>query len=202
MLNNNHSTQSLFWEELKTALQEAQETGKTTPVTAFKKKWLEKDDNNKLVFKDLRRMQKYRALAEVYQEYQQSMHKMSYYDFDDMIINLGYKLQTNNYLKFNLQERYQYILVDEFQDTSGAQMQILDGLITNEINEGRPNILVVGDPDQSIFKFQGANLRNLLAFESSFKSILKVELQINYRSAADIISLSQSIIQNSELRIA
>jgi DNA helicase-2/ATP-dependent DNA helicase PcrA len=97
-------------------------------------------------------------------------------------------------LRFNLQEKYQYIMVDEFQDTNMAQMRILFNLTNNEVNEGRPNILVVGDDDQAIYSFQGADVGNIRSFLDTFDQAKLVVLTDNYRSTDTILSYARSVI--------
>src|SRR5690606_2374825 len=97
-------------------------------------------------------------------------------------------------LRYNLQEQYQYILVDEFQDTNGAQLRILFSLTDNELYEGRPNILIVGDDDQAIYSFQGAEMSNILTFQKQFKDPTIIALTDNYRSTAPILSTARQVI--------
>src|SRR6185312_9238632 len=97
------------------------------------------------------------------------------------------------------QERYQYILVDEFQDTSGSQSELLKLLLSFW---DTPNVFVVGDDDQSIFKFQGANMENILDFASDHVKTLKtVVLTENYRSNQYILNVSKALIGNNHIRL-
>ena len=90
------------------------------------------------------------------------MQSAKLYDFDDMISQVVHAIEQNPSLQAELQEKYQYIMVDEFQDTNHAQMRILHALANNPANEGNPNLMVVGDDDQAIYSFQGADIGNIL----------------------------------------
>ena len=107
-----------------------------------------------------------RSVAHIYKQYRDIMHARCLFDFDDMILDLIDAIQTHPRLKYDLQEQYQYVLVDEFQDTNNAQMKILSLILDAPVNEGRPNIMVVGDDDQAVYKFQGAELSNILNFKN------------------------------------
>jgi DNA helicase-2/ATP-dependent DNA helicase PcrA len=122
------------------------------------------------------------------------------YDYDDMILRLTHALEVFPELKYNLQEQYQYILVDEFQDTNGAQMRILLSLTDNPALENRPNILVVGDDDQAIYSFQGAEISNILAFQKKFDPLI-VNVRANYRSAPVILEHARQVISLGSARL-
>jgi DNA helicase II / ATP-dependent DNA helicase PcrA len=110
-------------------------------------------------------------------------------------------LQNDDELRLEIQSKYQYIMVDEFQDTSLLQLNLINSLLNLEVTEGKPNILVVGDDDQSIYKFQGANLENLNTFIKYFPEQPKlIPLEINYRSKKNIVELSQEIISHTSER--
>ncbi len=145
------------------------------------------------------KMDKLKAAVMLYPVYLQKMDKKSRYDYDDMILWVIKAFQENPDLLLLYQERYQYILVDEYQDTSGSQNQLLKQLISYwEV----PNVFVVGDDDQSIFRFQGANLKNILDFAGDYVSSLKtVVLLNNYRSTQHILDMSRSLIENNFIRL-
>lgn len=90
-------------------------------------------------------------------------------------------MEINADLRFDLQEKYHYIMVDEFQDTNMAQMRILHNLTNNPVVEDMPNILVVGDDDQAIYGFQGAEIGNILNFEQRYPNTKHIALTDNYR---------------------
>jgi len=185
------------------ALQQIEELGgkKTTPLTAWKNHWFVKNAHKKLELKDSRNQDKLRALAEVYQQFQTAMHQEKLFDFDDMIVDVTEALKQEPELRFALQERYQYFLVDEFQDTSGAQNELLDMLIQSEVTDS-PNIMVVGDDDQSIYKFQGASLQNILHFTSKYPQATVVNMTKNYRSKQPILDYAMQVIAGAGQRLA
>lgn len=106
-------------------------------------------------------------LAKIYQQYQDSLDEKQLYDFDDMILRTIDALKNQPELRFTLQEKYQFILLDEFQDTNAAQFELVKQLADNPVNEGQPNIFAVGDDDQAIYAFQGAQVSNMIAFKNS-----------------------------------
>ena len=105
-------------------------------------------------------------------------------------------------LKYSLQEKSQYLLIDEFQDTNLAQLELAESLLNLKVSEGLPNIFIVGDDDQSIYKFQGANLENLLSFKSKYKKVEQVFLTRNYRSRQEILDFAKEIIDQSNSRLS
>lgn len=134
-----------------------------------------------------------------YQRYDAKMKTGGYYDYDDMIIWVLKAFRENEEMLRKYQERYQYILVDEFQDTSGSQSELLK-LLLNYWDT--PNVFVVGDDDQSIFKFQGANMKNILDFANDHVKVLKtVILKQNYRSNQHILDISKALIGNNRVRL-
>lgn len=157
-------------------------------ITAWRNKWCLKDGHGRHIFKDARGNLKLRAVAEVYEQLVAKMAARGLYDFDDMIVEVVRAMETNDELRFSLQERYQYILVDEFQDTNKAQLRLLNALGDNPLLEGRPNIMAVGDDDQAIYAFQGAEVSNMVAFATQYRQPALISLEDNYRSSADILT--------------
>ncbi len=192
---------TLFVESLQTAVASAEESGKTTTLTAWKNAWLAKDENGQFVADGQRTNQKIIAAAQVYQAYLQELKARGLFDYDDMILRAVNALQTNQDLKFTLQEQYQYILLDEFQDTNEAQLRIVQLLTDNPVNEGRPNVLAVGDDDQAIYAFQGANYSHMLQFNHMYRDVTAIPLTENYRSHADILHTAHSIGEQIEERL-
>ena len=168
------------------AIDEAQETNSTKPITKWKGQWLEKDETGSFVFKSRKKQSKLRAIAAIYDSYLARMQEAELFDFDDMILQVVHTMETQPDLRFNLQEKYQYIMVDEFQDTNMAQARILHDLTDNEVNNGQPNILVVGDDDQAIYAFQGADVSNILNFRAAYPVSVRITLTDNYRSVAPV----------------
>jgi len=179
---------------LEAAVKEAEASNSTKPITAWRSSWLKKDEQGVFVLKSRDRQTKLRAVSYVYYQYLARMQEASLYDFDDMILRVVHAMEVFNDLRFNLQEKYQYIMVDEFQDTNLAQMRILFNLTNNETNNGKPNILVVGDDDQAIYSFQGADVGNIHAFRTIFQATTLITLTDNYRSAETVLKHAQNII--------
>ncbi|MFN0275972.1 MAG: ATP-dependent helicase [Chitinophagales bacterium] len=145
------------------------------------------------------RMQKLQAAVNEFENYQQLMRKRNRYDFEDMINWVIKAFEENKNLLADYQERYQYILADEYQDTSGTQNRIIELLISYW---EKPNVFVVGDDDQSIFRFQGANIENMLRFAGNYKDDLTtVVLTNNYRSTQPILNVSKSLIDRNKERL-
>lgn len=188
-------------EQLERAVERAQSENSTKPITEWKNTWLEKNSSNEFIFKDRKRAKKLLAASFIYGDYLRAMQENALYDYDDMILRVAHALEVFDDLRFNLQEQYQYILVDEFQDTNGAQMRILSDLTNNELYSGKPNILVVGDDDQAIYSFQGAEVGNIISFKDQFPALKTITLAENYRSSANILSHSRNVITQGENRL-
>jgi len=142
---------------------------------------------------------KLRAAVNEFDRMQSLMHSKKLYDFDDMINWVIKAFEENKQLLANYQERFQYILVDEYQDTSGTQNRLVELLINYW---DKPNIFVVGDDDQSIYRFQGANIENMQAFADSYKNdLLTVLLSNNYRSTQPILDISKTLIEKNKERL-
>ncbi len=144
-------------------------------------------------------MAKLLAAVSEYENFDKKMKERSRYDYDDMIMWVLRAFRENEEMLRRYQERYQYILVDEFQDTSGSQNELLKFLLNYW---DTPNVFVVGDDDQSIFKFQGANMKNILDFAADYSNALKiVVLKHNYRSNQHILNISKALIGNNNERL-
>ena len=145
------------------------------------------------------RMNLLRSAVAMYPNYQYALKRARRYDFDDMILWVLRAFEENEALLRNYQEQYLYFLVDEFQDTNGAQNELLNRLSSYWDN---PNIFIVGDDDQSIYEFQGARLKNLLDFYHRYEVELSIVLlQENYRSSQPILQTAHTLIGNNERRI-
>lgn len=133
--------------------------------------------------------------AMVYREYQKALVKDQAMDFDDLINNTIRLFKENPDILDKYQERFRYIMVDEYQDTNTAQYQLV------RILSGKyRNLCVVGDDDQSIYKFRGANIRNILDFEKDYKDAMVIRLEQNYRSTSKILNAANVVIRNNEGR--
>lgn len=182
-------------QELVEAIDSTPNGGRFAPaITTWRNRWCQKDSAGNHVFKDGgRNARKMHALANVYEKFLDKMGELGLYDFDDMIIEVVHALENNDDLRLSLQERYQYILVDEFQDTNKAQLRILACLGNNDVNEGRPNIMAVGDDDQAIYAFQGAETSNIIVFSQMYKDPTIITLTENYRSSREILDASFAV---------
>jgi DNA helicase-2/ATP-dependent DNA helicase PcrA len=148
---------------------------------------------------ELEKMERLRAAVKEFDRFQDIMRKKNRYDFDDMINWVIKAFNENKNLLSAYQERFLYILVDEYQDTSGTQNKLVELLINYWET---PNIFVVGDDDQSIFRFQGANLENMLSFVGNYKEVLfTVVLTNNYRSTQPILDVSKTLIDRNTDRL-
>lgn len=134
---------------------------------------------------------KNRELLFVYRAYESALRAQRYVDYDDMIFETVNALMSDENMLRSLQEQYQYILADEHQDVNGSQNKILE--ILSSFHD-RPNIFVVGDEKQSIYRFQGASLENFLYFEEKFPHTTTIALTQNYRSAQKILDLAHELI--------
>ncbi|OGJ46020.1 hypothetical protein A3J23_02715 [Candidatus Peregrinibacteria bacterium RIFCSPLOWO2_02_FULL_48_14] len=138
---------------------------------------------------------KQRDLLLIFTAYQKELQKRGRYDYEDMVLFVVRKFQEDETLLARYQEQFQYILVDEYQDTNNAQNEVLRLLATYFEN---PNVFVVGDDKQSIFRFQGASLENMLSFYSLYKKSMElVSLKDNYRSQQTVLDAADSLIRHA-----
>jgi DNA helicase II / ATP-dependent DNA helicase PcrA len=145
------------------------------------------------------KVEKLRAAVNEFDNYQNLMRKKNRYDFDDMINWVIRAFEENANTLAAYQEKFQYILVDEYQDTSGIQNKLVQLLISYW---EKPNVFVVGDDDQSIYRFQGANVENMMGFANAYtKELLTVVLTNNYRSTQPILDVSKTVINKNEERL-
>lgn len=136
-----------------------------------------------------------KKIAEVYQHYQEELKKNNALDFDDLIFKTVDLFRTNADVLEYYQERFKYIMVDEYQDTNTAQFRLIE-LLAGKYK----NLCVVGDDDQSIYKFRGANISNILDFESAFPGAKVIKLEQNYRSTSHILDAANAVIRNNQGR--
>ncbi len=144
------------------------------------------------------RMERLKAAADLYPEYQRALERAGRYEFEDMILWVLRAFQKHEVLLRTYQEQFLYVLVDEFQDTNGAQYDLLNQLLAYWPT---PNVLIVGDDDQSIYEFQGARLEHLTDFQRRYREgLTTVVLRQNYRSAQSILDVAARLIQHNTLR--
>lgn len=136
-----------------------------------------------------------RKQAEVYREYQEALHRSNALDFDDLLVKTVELFRNVPEVLNNYQERFRYVMVDEYQDTNSVQFELVR-LLAGKHN----NLCVVGDDDQSIYKFRGANIYNILNFEKHFPDAKVIKLEQNYRSTQNILDAANHVIANNANR--
>ena len=144
------------------------------------------------------KMEKLEAAVNLFPTFLNKMIKRKRYDFGDMIQWILEAFQKNNFILRRYQEQYLYVLVDEFQDTNGAQNQILK-FLANYWEQ--PNIFAVGDDDQSIYEFQGARVKNIMDFHKEYEDVKLVILNENYRSSQNVLDSASSLIFKNKIRL-
>lgn len=176
-------------EQLRTLFAEHEELGDSKIRTRLKQRlqaW----------WQQLQRQAGYQPVVSfVYERYQQKLTERGRYDYEDMILKVIERLKTDADLLADVQERWQYVLVDEYQDTNGAQNELLFLLAAGQHS---PNVFVVGDDHQSIFRFQGASVENLLTFHNQYSAGLNlITLKSNYRSPQSLLDAAWQVMQSS-----
>jgi DNA helicase-2/ATP-dependent DNA helicase PcrA len=135
--------------------------------------------------------------AELYLKYQEYLANCNAMDFGDLIVNMLLLLRRNERVRNILQKRYQYVMVDEFQDTNRSQLELVTTL-----SKLHNNLFVVGDDDQSIYSWRGASPRNLIDFERLFPGAKRITMAQNYRSARNIVAAASAVVKNNITRAA
>lgn len=182
-------------DEYITALPQQEQYICKRSTKAFKKGDIRTD----MIAEETEKMEKLRAAVNEFERYQLMMREKSRYDFDDMINWVIDAFINNTHLLTGYQERYHFVLVDEYQDTSGIQNQLVQMLINYW---EKPNVFVVGDDDQSIYRFQGANVENMIEFAGKYSdTLITVVLTNNYRSVQPILDISKTLIDTNEKRL-
>ncbi len=167
------------------------EKGVVAKISDFKNKLMTVSDVRDLAAHDF----KERTISQIYEEYQRILKKSNAMDFDDLIMKTVELFQKHPEVLDMYQERLRYIMVDEYQDTNMAQFKFVQLLASKY-----QNICVVGDDDQSIYKFRGADIGNILSFENHFENARVVKLEQNYRSTKNILDAANAVIKNNEGR--
>lgn len=191
----------LITKSLEAAINEAEQTNKTNNLTAWKNNWMSKNKKDQFELKATARQARLREVANIYNNYLHSMQKQKLYDYDDMILRVVHAVEVFPELRYNLQEKFSFVMVDEFQDTNLAQMRLIHSLTDSTVNGDMPNIMVVGDDDQAIYSFQGADVSNILSFSEHYPKAKLISLTENYRSGSDILSASRQSILLGENRL-
>ncbi|HEY5587914.1 MAG TPA: ATP-dependent DNA helicase [Candidatus Paceibacterota bacterium] len=185
---------------LKKALEKAISENSTSFISEWKKKYTTGTNDN-ISLKSFESQEKLENLGLVYRQYKNILFQKGYFDYDDMILEVIEAIKKNENLKAELQEQFLSIMVDEFQDTNDAQIKLIRLLADNYVNEKKPNIMVVGDDDQAIYRFQGADISNIKDFNSKYDGVKIIVMTENYRSGQNILDLARSIIVTGENRL-
>jgi DNA helicase II / ATP-dependent DNA helicase PcrA len=135
------------------------------------------------------------TVCRVYYEYDKRLHAANAVDFDDLLMLPALALRNDEELRSELDSRFRFVLIDEYQDTNTAQYEI-----ARRLSIDNPNICVVGDPDQSIYKWRGSDIRNILDFERDFPTARVITLDLNYRSTKSILSVADALIAHNKQR--
>ncbi len=136
-----------------------------------------------------------RSIAKIYRIYERILQTNDALDFDDLLMRMARMLRDSQEVRERFQQRYQYLLIDEYQDTNHAQF-----VIAHSLASAHQNICVVGDPDQSIYGWRGADISNILEFEEHFPNAVVVALGQNFRSTGHIVDTAAGLIQNNRRR--
>ena len=160
-------------------------------ISAAKDEMLSPDDYAKQVHGDARKQK----VAEVYREYQKQLRASNALDFDDLIFRTVELFQKDAEVLEQYQDRFRFIMVDEYQDTNTAQFKLVSLLAAKY-----RNLCVVGDDDQSIYRFRGANIQNILSFEEVYPDAKVIRLEQNYRSTQNILTAANEVISHNEGR--
>lgn len=199
-LSSNTTARALV-STLLSGLEKAEQENKTAAITKWQNTYTVKSSKGRIL-KEFAKVDKMQALADVYEKYTEALHARGYYDYDDMIIDVSHALQKHDVLRAELEEQYQYVLIDEFQDTNEAQMNVVRAITQNEVSEGKANICAVGDDDQAIYKFQGAEISHMMDFRNRlYKDVQTIVLDKNYRSTKDILILARFVITQGTIRL-
>ena len=179
----------LLINDLDKAVDEATAAEKITPLSSWKDAYFEKDERGNYRLKDRIANKKLASLANVMAKYEEYLKQHGLYDFDDMIEEAVRVLKEDEGFRLTLSERYQFILLDEFQDTNPSQFEIIKQLTDYE----KPLIMAVGDDDQAIYEFQGASATTLINFQEHYHAEV-IPLVENYRSSQEILDFSKHVI--------
>ena len=146
---------------------------------------------------------KSQKIAAIYEEYENTLNNNNAIDFDDMLMLTVKLLDHNTEIRTHYYERFKHIMVDEYQDTNLAQYNLVNMLYTNKLAEVPPerSLCVVGDVDQSIYSWRGADYTIIMNFQKDFKNTKLIKLEQNYRSTANILNVANAIIENNTERV-
>ncbi len=186
--------ESVFARSLTEAWEVYEGDGGTKFMNAWRDTWTQKNHKNIRELKETSKLEKQHALADIFEVYQKELKERGLIEFSDMILEAIRLIEEYDIVRMNLAETYQFVMIDEFQDTNEAQMRLINGILS--VNTENPNIFAVGDDDQSIYKFQGANTKNIRDFHDNYPDTRLIILEKNYRSKEEIIHTSRAVIKS------
>ncbi|MBI3624175.1 ATP-dependent helicase [Candidatus Saccharibacteria bacterium] len=195
------SLDSVLVDSFSYAVHRDQEIGKLTNLSQWKQRWLQTVDGKKSMLNERKRNSWWLELATVYAGYRDMLHRQGYYDYADMLVEVISQLEQNPDMLSEVQEQFLYVLIDEFQDTNAAQLRIAHLVADHHTSNSQPNLMVVGDDDQSIFKFNGAELNNMLNFRQFYKLKKPIILTQNYRSSQAILDTAKRVAEMAHDRL-
>lgn len=195
------SLSTVIAESLDTAIEADRPTGKCTNTSRFKNRWVQTVEGRRGMFKERERNDWWLKLADVYEHYRDGLHQKGFYDYADMLVEVISQLEQSPDMLADIQERFNYVLIDEFQDTTPAQLRLAHLTADHHSAEGNPNLMAVGDDDQTIFKFSGAELNNMLGFKRTYPATKIIVLTKSYRSTQSLLDVSRKIIDQASNRL-
>ena len=193
-IGNYERFETVFVRSLEEAWDEYAGDAGTKFMNSWRDAWTQKNYKNIRELKETTKYPKQLALADIYETYQDELRKRSLIDFSDMILEAIRLIEEYDIVRMSLAEQYQFVMIDEFQDTNEAQMRLINGILS--VNPENPNIFAVGDDDQSIYKFQWANTKNIRDFHDTYSDTRLIILEKNYRSQSEIITESRTVIKS------
>lgn len=194
------SLRSVLVDSLQFAVEMDEKASKTTNTGAWKRRWIQTLNGQRGMFDERRRNEWWLNLAGVYAQYRDELGRRGYYDYSDMLVQVISQLEQSEVLRAQVQEQFLYLLIDEFQDTNAAQLRLAH-LVAVHYNDPKPNLMAVGDDDQSIFKFNGAELNNMLSFKRIYPSSKVIVLTKNYRSTQAVLDAAAAVIEQAGDRL-
>jgi DNA helicase-2/ATP-dependent DNA helicase PcrA len=195
------SLTTIIQDSLDFAIAQDEPTGKIKNTSKWKQRWIQTIEGKKGMHDERKRNLWWLALANVYESYRNELHTRGYYDYADMLVEVIAQMEKNPEMRASVQERFLYVLIDEFQDTNGAQLRLAHLVADHHSANGEPNLMAVGDDDQSIYKFNGAELNNMLLFRSTYPTSRLIVLEDNYRSSQEILDTAKKIIEQADDRL-
>ncbi len=187
----------LIANDMKAAILQAEDSGKITPLTKWRDDYFEKTEHGDYRLKDRISNKKLASVAKVMSSYEERLRAEGLFDYDDMIQEAVRILHKDHGFSLTLAERYQFIMLDEFQDTNPSQLAIIEAITDYD----KPMIMAVGDDDQAIFEFQGALSSNFDSYQKHYNAHV-VALTENYRSTQEILDFSRKVISEAPDRYA